>query len=41
MDNIEEAEVLAAIHTNKLRSSSHGNEYVQSNVDEAYDIDAS
>ena len=38
MDNIEKAKVLAAIHMNEVCNCSHENEYVQSNVDEAYDI---
>ena len=38
MDNIEKAKVLAAIHMNEVCDCSHENEYVQSNVDDAYDI---
>ena len=41
LDDIEEAEVLGAIHTHEVRGSTHGNEHVQTYMDKALDIDAS
>ena len=41
LDDIEEAEVLGAIHTHEVQGSIHGNEHVQTYMDKAFDIDAS
>jgi len=39
MDNIEDVEVLRSIHTREVRGYTHGNEDVQTYMDEAIEID--